>query len=203
VALIAGTPERRFSPTHVLCVFGGGTGLGHEGELADRGPRLPKSSLPKLTNLISISRRYRERPTLRIRSCLIDGNDDRTLAAMIASGSGERVKRPRRCSHRTGKSPSNWCRTPNRPANRRANRGCRQSRRRPRSVTRKSRHRTAPSSRRRPRSRGRNLRASGPDGCPSCRGLWGGSRRDRAHSRQSLTASRPPGRARLSGWHRR
>jgi hypothetical protein len=30
---------------------------------------------------------------------LIDGNDDRTLAAMIASGSRERVKRPRRCSH--------------------------------------------------------------------------------------------------------
>src|SRR5260370_2890735 len=39
--------------------------------------------------------------TLRSKSCLADGNT-RTLAAMIASGSRERVKRPRRCSHRNG-----------------------------------------------------------------------------------------------------
>jgi hypothetical protein len=136
--------------------------------------------------------------TDRSKSCLAD-NNNRILAAMIASGSRKRVKRPRRCSLRKDKLPSRRFQTPYyRPINRRENRARRGSHRRCRSVLR-SKHRSP-----RVADGARNpaikicahprLGKIRHDCFPGRQDLWGCRRQDRAHSPVTLTALRPLGR---------
>ena len=157
-------------------------------ELAEKHP----ASQVHLAKINKSPFRYRQNgSTIRSRSCLADSHN-RTPAAMIASGSRERVRQPRRCSLRDDKLPSLRRRTPCRPINQCANRACWESHRRRPSGSRASKHRLLP-----------NRRARDPaieicahpqsdkirhDRSPGRQGLWSCRRRHRAHSPASLTA---------------
>ncbi len=120
---------------------------------------------------------------------------------MTASGSRERVKRPRRCSHRNCKSPSQRFPAPSRQATRPcANRACWESRRRHRPARggrapgqrRPTNHARSPALAIRPHPQLGEIRH---DACAGCEGLWGKRRRHRAHYPGRLSSIRPLGRS--------
>ena len=125
---------------------------------------------------------------------MIDGNDDRTLAAMIASGSRERVKRPRRCSHTetaNHRTIGFGLRTGRPIGAQTARAGNRADGADPSPGSRSTGQLPAGDGARDPEvaiCAHPDLGEVRNEASPSCRDLWGYDRRDRLHSAQSVTA---------------